>query len=231
MGSAQTLASKSNQENVTSNNARSVDDCSSQGVSLQRKAIAMQGNSNVMQRMAWVATKNLDLLASVGIGEDVHHELDKKHAENSKFVNGKRVKYDYNSNNVKPRHRHFIFSPLYMPKGRNAGMGHGAEVRRRIRELRNVSDGGPDNNIGFRSARDRSILKGAYGDGELFSEDVMHRGYTLNEKISYNDEDDNKLLNAISRHTPTTDKRFSSYSLPSNNCQDWIEAVRDDAGL
>lgn len=226
MGSSQMLASKNSQENVNSNNAQSVNDYSSSGLSLQRKAITMQGNSNVMQRMAWVATKNLDKLADHGIGEDVTHKLDKDHAVNSKFVNGKRVKYDYNSSNVKFRHRHFVFSPLYMPKGRNSGMGHGAEVRRRIRELRNKSYGGIDNNIGFKSANDW-----AWGDGQLFSEDVMHRGYTLNEKISYNDEDDNKLLNAISRHTPTTDKRFSSYSLPSNNCQDWIEAVRDDAGL
>lgn len=59
MGAEQTLTSRNSQENVTSNNALSINDFSSHGLSLQRKA-SVANNTGVMQRMAWVATKPLD---------------------------------------------------------------------------------------------------------------------------------------------------------------------------
>ena len=53
------------QENATSSNSLSVNDGSAYGLSLQRKASAMQNNMEVMQRKAWVATKPLDKLTEV----------------------------------------------------------------------------------------------------------------------------------------------------------------------
>lgn len=61
MGAYQVRACKDDQENACSNNARSVDDCSSRGLSLQRKSDTMLGGLNVMQRMAWVISRDLNL--------------------------------------------------------------------------------------------------------------------------------------------------------------------------
>jgi len=63
MGAEQTLASRNSQENTTSNNALCINDSSSQGLSLQRKTSAVQNNTGVMQRMAWIATKPLDYIS------------------------------------------------------------------------------------------------------------------------------------------------------------------------
>ena len=63
MGAEQTYTSRDNQGNATSSNARSMGDCSSRGLGLQRKASAVQNNMGVMQRKAWTATKPLDWLS------------------------------------------------------------------------------------------------------------------------------------------------------------------------
>ena len=63
MGTEQTLASRNNQENVCLDSAKCIDDCSSRGISLQRKLNTTQANSNVMQRKAYVAVKPLDWLS------------------------------------------------------------------------------------------------------------------------------------------------------------------------
>lgn len=65
MSAEQTYTSRDSQENATSSNALSINDGSSQGLSLQRKANAMQNNTGVMQRMAWEATKPLDKLSEI----------------------------------------------------------------------------------------------------------------------------------------------------------------------
>lgn len=63
MESAQTLTSGANQENVTSNNALSVNDSSTRGFCLQRKSAVMHvsPSNNVMQKKAWVITRHLAL--------------------------------------------------------------------------------------------------------------------------------------------------------------------------
>ena len=89
MGSSQMLASKNSQEN----------DYSASGLSLQRKAIAMQSNSNVMQRMAWVATKPLDALSKDNdVSDTVDLNMDEDKIEKSQVgKGGKRKKFGYNS--------------------------------------------------------------------------------------------------------------------------------------
>lgn len=230
MGSAQTLASKNSQENVTSNNARSVDDCSSNGLSLQRKAIAMQGNSNVMQRMAWVATKPLDALSKDNELTEEEH-VDMSNVRNSEFKGNKRKKLDYNSFNLKLHHRHFVFSPIFNEPGRELDPDE-QFVQQSIRSLRSpyhsvATKGTPtDNNIGYESENGKTR-----GPGALFSDDFLHRNYTIQEQISYSPAQDKALLTAMRRNTPHANGKYKTYNLILSNCQDWVEDVRDDAGL
>lgn len=254
MESIQMLASKNSQENVTSNNARSVNDCSSSGLSLQRKANVAQNSSSVIQRDAWVATKALDWLvekdkcdwASEGDLCDTTNVKDKgvwyekgeiprkadTYVDSTKTDKEKRRNYEsrklaYNDTCREHHHRHFIFSPMD-PKV--APSEKEKEVHKKIHDLTTkyhsvASRGNPtDNNIGFESENGGKFDKGA-----LFSDDILHRGYTLREKISDNPEDDMNLVNAMQKHTPDTD--FAQYNLFTKNCQHWVEKVRDDAGL
>ena len=232
MGSSQMLASKSSQENVTSNNAKSVNDYSSSGLSLQRKAIAMQSNSNVMQRMAWVATNPLDALSKDNdVSDTVDLNMDEDKIEKSQVgKGGKRKKFGYNSHNLKLHHRHFVFSPVFNPNGELDG--NEAYVQQRIRELRapyksSSSKGTPtDNNIGFESENGK-----ASGPGALFSDDFLHRHYTVQEQISFSPEEDKRLLLAMMINEPNRNKKYKEYSLIWSNCQDWVEDVRKTAGL
>lgn len=57
MGTDQTHLCQNDPQKTVFNNVRNVDDHSSHGLSLQRKADAAHNNANVMQRMAWVAVK------------------------------------------------------------------------------------------------------------------------------------------------------------------------------
>lgn len=236
MGSAQTLASKSSQENVTSNNARSVDDCSAQGVSLQRKAITMQGNSNVMQRMAWVAIKPLDpvykayaTIASAPENKRKPYEpltVDSKSVAegNAQGWNKKRKRMAYNADDLQLHHRHFIFSPLSQYENPTADDLY---VQRELCRMGKKSDAeGIDNNIGYRSSNGLPR-----GKGELFSEDVYNRGYTVMEQISNSPEKDKKLVNAMWNYLPSKSSWYETYNLGLSNCQDWVEDVRKKAGL
>ena len=246
MGSSQMLASKNSQENVNSNNARSVDDCSAQGVSLQRKAITMQGNSNVMQRMAWVAIKPLDALYSSSASSTSAPEgkrkpyepltIDKSSVDkgNAQGWNKKRKRLDYNKNDHQTHHRHFIFSPLNpdMPPSKEE-----LDVQKEIRRLRNKSEGkNVDNNIGY--GCDYPIpwllapgVPTIKGKGILFSEDAFNRGYTVKEQVSDSPEKDKKLLNAMKSYIPSQSWRYAVYDLVLSNCQDWVEDVRKKAGI
>lgn len=94
MESTQTQAPKCNQESDVSNSARSVDDCSSNGLSLQRKAIAMQGSSNVIQRRAWIITRQLTLGLPFGLDNLFPYSMNKERRRYgrywSKWLDGKR---------------------------------------------------------------------------------------------------------------------------------------------
>lgn len=85
MESVQTQAPKSNQEKVASNSVQSVDDCSLNGLSLQRKAIAMQGNSNVMQRKAWIITRQLTLGLPFGLDNLFPYSMNKERRRSGRY--------------------------------------------------------------------------------------------------------------------------------------------------
>lgn len=259
MESIQMLASKNSQENVTSNNARSVNDCSSSGLSLQRKANVAQNNSSVIQRCAWVATKALDYVVSSSLypcaifstsGDlcDSTHvkddgvwyekgEIPRKadtYVDSTKTDKEKRRNYEsrklaYNDTCKKFHHRHFIFSPMDPNKKPTEKE---LKVQDGIRSLTSqyhcaASHGTPTpNNIGFESEEGTSE-----GHGALFSDDILHRGYTLREKISDNPKDDMKLIEAMNNNIPKKGGAFEMYQLTDCNCQHWVEKVRDDAGL
>ena len=85
MESTQTQAPKCNQESDVSNSARSVDDCSSNGLSLQRKAIAMQGSSNVIQRRAWIITRQLTLGLPFGLDNLFPYSMNKERRRSGRY--------------------------------------------------------------------------------------------------------------------------------------------------
>lgn len=227
MGADQTYVCKDNRENATLKNVRSIDDCSPRGLSLQRKADAAHNNANVMQRMAWVATKPLDGNSSSSGGGGfatgslvTEDALDKKVDENKK-----RKRLGYNWCDLRRHHRCFVFSPLYNNVERDANEEN---VMDRIAALKGVErtyKNSIDNNIGYGDD--------GHGNGMLYSENISNRGFTLQEKISCDSTDDNKLLDSMEKEEfiPRTSKTYKSYSVYFHNCQDWVEDVRDDAGV
>ena len=245
MGAEQTLASRNSQENTTSNNALCINDSSSQGLSLQRKANAMQNNTGVMQRMAWVATKPLDALYSSSASSTSAPGKWKPHApltENEDSIakgndparNGERM--EYNKNDLQRHHRHIIFGPKdekeYRHKQKTGTFTEEEKyVQEKICSVRNKSESDVDNNIGY--GYSPSLIGGS---GILFSEDVFNRGYTIQQQISYNFDDDKKLLKSINEYRPHRLFKggslwYRNYDLVLSNCQDWVEDVKKGAGL
>lgn len=136
--------------------------------------------------------------------------------------NGKRKRFFYNMHNlVYGYHRHFIFSPIEerMPTKDEK------KIHEQIVALKTAGRSGDpkyDNNIGYGTDE--------LGKAVLYSEDYTDRGFELKERISKNPTDDMKLIESMKKFT-TKNEKYETYDLYKSNCQDWVEDVRDDAGL
>lgn len=75
---------------------------------------------------------------------------------------------------------------------------------------------GTEDNIGYHCASG-----GAYGAGELFSEDHKNLGYTPKGDISKNPVEDQLLVKVIHQNS-----NFGDYNVITNNCQDWVAKVK-----
>ena len=253
MSAEQTYTSRDNQENTTSKNALCINDCSSHGLSLQRKANVAQCNSNVVQRDAWVAIKPLDALYSssaTSTSAPGEREPDAPLTEDANSIaqgedparKGQRL--DYNKDDLQPHHRHIIFGPKeeneYYRKKVTGFTPEEKYVQKEICRMRNKSESDVDNNIGYGCDHPYPYigLGGATikGEGILFSENVFHRGYTIMQRISRSFDEDKRLLNSIKKYRPYRFFEggklwYRNYDLVLSNCQDWVEDVKKDAGL
>lgn len=75
---------------------------------------------------------------------------------------------------------------------------------------------GTEDNIGYHCASG-----GAFGEGELFSEDHKNLGYTPKEDISKDPAEDELLVKVIHQNS-----NFGNYNVFTNNCQDWVAKVK-----
>ncbi len=76
---------------------------------------------------------------------------------------------------------------------------------------------GLNHDIGFHCAIPNTL----FGPGELFSENRAIRDYQGRNVLSHTPFEDGKLVKAI-----WNCKNFGNYNLLTNNCQDWVSAVR-----